>query len=149
MDPSSKPWAGIADAVLSTFLLGGFWYSRAAFGRAWQKEVGLTDDQLGRGLSKVFGGAIVCAAIAALNLAAFIGKDRSFRFGLFAGAAAGIGWVATALVTTYLFERRSGRLMAIDAAYHVLAYSLMGAIIGAWPGATRAGRRSPRRHRPT
>lgn len=133
MDTSSLPWLAIALAVLSTFLLGGAWYSPVAFGKIWQREVGLNDEELRGGMAKVFGGAIFCAAVAALNLAAFIGKERSLRFGLFAGAAAGVGWVATGLVTTYLFERRSRTLMAIDAGYHIVAYSIMGAIIGAWP----------------
>ncbi|MBK7830374.1 MAG: DUF1761 domain-containing protein [Nannocystis sp.] len=43
------------------------------------------------------------------------------------------GWVAPALTTTFLFERRPRRLLAIDAGYHVVTFTLMGAILGAWP----------------
>ena len=36
-------------AAVSSFLLGGLWYSPALFGKAWQREVGLTDEQLAKG----------------------------------------------------------------------------------------------------
>lgn len=67
-----------------------------------------------------------------MNLAFFIGPDASFGFALFAGAAAGLGWVATGMATTFLFERRPAPLIAIDAGYHVVALATMGAILGAW-----------------
>ena len=30
-------------AALATFVLGGLWYSPALFGRAWQREAGVTE----------------------------------------------------------------------------------------------------------
>lgn len=50
----------------------------------------------------------------AASLAAFIG-DGGVVFGVFAGAAAGLTFVAAAVGVTYLFERRSLRLFAINA----------------------------------
>jgi hypothetical protein len=68
----------------------------------------------------------------AFNLAVFMGPKASLSFGLFAGAAAGFGWVASSIGVTYLFERRSLKLFLINAGYHAVAFTLMGAIIGAW-----------------
>lgn len=132
MDPSKLNFLAVAAAAVSSFLLGGLWYSPALFGRRWAALNRLSEEQLRGGAGRAFGGAFVCQLIAAVNLAFFIGADASFGFALFAGAAAGAGWVATGLTTTFLFERRPGALIAIDAGYHVAALAMMGAILGAW-----------------
>ena len=120
-------------AALSSFLIGGVWYSPILFARAWMREAGLKEEELRRGLARTFAGAFVMSVIAAINLAFFLGPDPSVTWGAAAGAPAGVGWVATALATVFLFERRSTTLILIDAGYLAVAYTTMGAIIGAWP----------------
>lgn len=123
-----NPWAVLV-AALSTFLIGGLWYS-LLFAKPWQRAAGVTDDQLRSGAARVFIGSFLLAVVMAVSLAAFIG-DAGFSFGLFAGLAAGVTWVAAALGINYLFERRSLTLFAINAGYNVIAFAIMGAIIGA------------------
>lgn len=121
-------------ATVSTFLLGGIWYAPGVFGRAWMRECGFTEESLKQkgGMGRIFGGSFVLALVMALNLAAFLGDKATLGFGVFAGAAAGFGWVALAFGITYLFERRSLRLFFINAGYHAVAFTMMGAILGAW-----------------
>ena len=59
-------------------------------------------------------------------------EPERFYHGLVVGLLAGLGWVATGLGVTYLFERRPLRLYLIDAGYHVLSFAVMGAILGVW-----------------
>lgn len=127
-------YAAILVAALSNFILGGIWYAPPVFGKAWMRENGFTAESLAQagGMARIFGGAFGLALIMAFNLAAFIGPKASLSFGLLAGAAAGFGWVALALGVTYLFERKSLRLFFINAGYHAVAFTLMGAILGAW-----------------
>jgi hypothetical protein len=132
MDPSQINWLAVLAAAVSSFVLGGLWYSPLLFHRPWKAAVGLDEAQLRRGTGGVFAGAFVCSLIAAVNLGFFLGARPSAGFGTLAGFAAGLGWVATGLTTTYLFERRPGRLTAIDAGYHVVSLTVMGAILGAW-----------------
>lgn len=132
MDPSQVNWLAVLVAALLTFVLGGLWYSPLLFGRAWQRLAGLDDAQAQSKLALTFGGAAVCALIASVNLAFFLGPTATVGFGAGAGAAAGVGWVATGLTTTFLFERRPLALTAIDAGYHAVAYTAMGALLGAW-----------------
>lgn len=125
-------WA-ILVAAVSTFLIGGLWYSPAVFGKAWMKENGFTEESLkGGNMAKIFGLAFFLGLIAAVNLAMFIGPDADVSFGAFAGFAAGFGWVATFVGTHYLFERKSFKLFLINAGYSVVALTVMGIIIGAW-----------------
>jgi Protein of unknown function (DUF1761) len=125
-------WA-ILVASLSTFLLGGIWYSPAVFGKAWMKENGFTEESLkGANMAKIFGLAFFLALISAVNLAMFVGPEADLSFGAFAGFAAGFGWVATFVGTHYLFERKSFKLFLINAGYSIVALTIMGIIIGAW-----------------
>lgn len=121
-------------AALSCFMLGGAWYAPGVFGRAWMRECGFTAELLQKqgGMGRIFATSFVLEYVMAYNLAAFLGPKASLTFGLFAGAAAGIGWVALAFGVTYLFERKSLKLFFINAGYHAVAFILMGGILGAW-----------------
>jgi hypothetical protein len=120
-------------AALSSFVIGGAWYSPILFAKAWQREAGLTDAQLKTQIGKTFAGAFVLSLITAANLAAFLGTHAGIAWGAGAGALAGIGWAAASLATVFLFERRSAMLIVIDGGYLAVSYAVMGAIIGAWP----------------
>jgi hypothetical protein len=74
----------------------------------------------------------VLELIMAFNLAAFIGAESDITFGLIAGFLAGFGWVALGMGVTYLFERKSFRLWAINAGYHLVSFTVMGGIVGVW-----------------
>ena len=133
MDTSFLNYWAILAAALSTFLIGGLWYSPAVFGKAWMKENGFTEESLkGGNMAKIFGLAFFLGLISAINLAMFLGPQADMAFGAGAGFAAGFGWVATFVGTHYLFERKSFKLFLINAGYSVVAMTVMGIIIGAW-----------------
>jgi hypothetical protein len=131
MDIVINPIAVVA-AAASTFILGGLWYS-LLFAKPWQRAAGVTDDQLKTGAPRIFIGSALLALVMAASLAAFIGAGGAV-FGLSAGLAAGVTWVAAAFGINYLFERRPLRLWVINSAYNVLAFGVMGLIIGAIQG---------------
>lgn len=116
-------------ASFTGLLLGYLWYS-VLFAKSWQKLSGVSDNQLKSGMPKRALGSYILTLIMALNLAAFIGPNQSASFGLFAGLAAGLGWVAMAIGSNYLFEHRPLKLYFINAGYNVVLLSLMGLIIG-------------------
>ncbi len=129
MDLSIINYLAVLLAAFSSFLIGGVWYS-ALFAKKWQKLAGVTNQQLKHGMARIFIGSFVLSLIMSLNLAAFIG-DGGLAFGASAGLAVGLGWVATAFGINYLFERKSFQLFLINASYSVVAFTLMGLIIGA------------------
>jgi len=127
-----NPWAVLAAAVL-TFVIGGIWYS-ALFERPWRGLIGVSEAQFAASSPlRIFGLSFVAALIMSLNLALFLSAPNvDVVFGATAGLLAGAGWIAAAMATTYLFERRPMRLWLIDASYHVVALTAMGALLGAW-----------------
>ncbi|HEU5291851.1 MAG TPA: DUF1761 domain-containing protein [Cyclobacteriaceae bacterium] len=117
-------------AALSTFLLGGLWYSPAVFGKAWMKENGFTEESMkGANMFKIFGLAFVLALVSSINLAMFMGPEKDVTMGAAYGFAAGFGWVATFVGMHYLFERKSFKLFLINAGYSIVALTVMGVII--------------------
>src|SRR6188768_1951440 len=120
-------------AALSTFLIGGLWYSPAVFGKAWMRENGFKEEDMkGRNMMKIFGLAFLLAVISAVNLAMFMGPESDPIMGALWGFLAGAGWVATFVGTHYLFERKSFTLFLINAGYSVVALTIMGVILAAW-----------------
>jgi hypothetical protein len=126
-------WLAVGASALSTFLIGGLWYSPAAFGKAWMRENGFKEEDMkNSNMVKIFGLAFLAALVAAINLAMFLGKDVTIANGAMYGFLTGFGWVAMFVGTHYLFERRSFTLFLINAGYSVVALTVMGVIIGAW-----------------
>jgi Protein of unknown function (DUF1761) len=133
MGISHVNFLAVVVAALTSFLIGGLWYSRLLFGTAWMKESGMNEERIKQGnRSAIFGTTFILALIIALNLAVFLQGPPNLAWGMTAGALAGIGWVAAAMGITYLFEQKSGKLFLINAGYHVVTFTIMGAILGAW-----------------
>ncbi len=124
-------YLAVAAAALSSFLLGGIWYS-ALFKNAWIREVNAGADPKGGNMAMIFGLSFVLSLIASFVFAMFLGPDADWKFGAATGFAAGAGWVATSFGINYLFARRSLTLFAIDGGYHTLQFTLIGLVLGAW-----------------
>ncbi|HVS03118.1 MAG TPA: DUF1761 domain-containing protein [Thermoanaerobaculia bacterium] len=120
-------------AALGTFLLGGLWYG-PLFGKAWQRQVGLSDEQMrSANMARTFGMSFVLAFVAAWVFGMFLGPDPAPSFAIGVGVLAGLCWVGASFAINDLFEQRSFRLWAINAGYHTLAFTLYGAVYGLWP----------------
>ncbi len=126
-------YLAVVAAAVSTFLIGGVWYSPLLFHRAWAATNKFTDADLKGGEARIFGFAFLLALVMAANLAAFLGgPDTTVAWGATAGALTGVGWVMPAIATLALFERRSFTYVAINGGYFIVAFIVMGAILGAW-----------------
>jgi hypothetical protein len=137
-------WIAILVAATACFLLGGLWYSPVLFGKAWQRETGLTDERLKQGnMALIFGGSFVLAFLAAWNFANFLGPRPSLVFGTAVGFSAGLLWVTGSFGINYLFERKSFKLFAINGGYHTLQFTIIGAVLASMPCADCAQYASP------
>jgi hypothetical protein len=125
-------WLAVVAAALSSFVLGGIWYS-ALFAKPWMKAAGLTEEQVRGGNPVViFGGSFVLALIASATFAMFLGPRVTLVEGTLYGLCAGLCWVATSFGSTYLFEHRPVSLFLINGGYRTLQFTLIGLILGAW-----------------
>jgi hypothetical protein len=127
-------WLAVVAAALSTFIIGGLWYSPILFGNLWLRANGFTDAQVKKfNKARAFGGAFFLALVMSANLAVFLADSKTtFLWGMTAGALAGVGWVAAGFAVVALFENRSWSYILVNGGYQILALVSMGAILGAW-----------------
>lgn len=133
MDFSQLNFLAILIAALSTFFVGGLWYSPLLFAKVWMKENKLSDEDLkGGNYFKIYGVTFLLALVIATNLSMFYGTEIDGVMGAFYGFLTGFGWVSMSVATTYLFERKSLKLILINCGYHVVTYTMVGFIVGVW-----------------
>lgn len=130
MDFSTISWLGVAVAGVSAMVVGGLWYS-LLFAKVWQRAAGVTDEQLTQNAPLTYVGSLLLAFVMAIVLAPFIAHG-GVGFGLIAGLAVGLGWVAASFGMVALFERRPLAHWLVNAGYAVVSYAVMGVILGAF-----------------
>ena len=125
-------WAVLVCGAASLFI-GGLWYSPFLFGKKWQKEAGLSDEKIkNSNMPVIFISTFLLTVIMALNMAIFFGGQVGFTDGILYGFFTGLFWVSTALGVIYLYERKSLLLWFINGGYHIIVFTVIGGIIGAW-----------------
>lgn len=127
-------WLAVLVSTAAAFALGALWYSKTLFGSAWMQEIGLSEEAIeNSNMAVTFGSTFFLQFIAATGLAAFLGADSNWAYGLHTGLNVALLWIATSFGINYLFEQRSLRLYMINAGYNVLLFAIMGLILGSWP----------------
>lgn len=116
-------------AALAFFVVGMIWYG-ALFGKVWQREAGLTPDQMAGGnMPLIFALCFLFELLIALTLGhQFARSDPSTRGIMMISTGYAIGIMIPATGINYLFQRRSGKLFAIDAGHLLFGMAAMGAV---------------------
>lgn len=132
MNGGAINWLAVVAAAVASFLIGGLWYG-PALGKAWMRASGIDAAKAAQArMGMVFGVSMLLQLVAASVLALFIGADGTAGFAIGASASVGLFWVAPALGVIYLFEQRPFAHWAINAGYQIVAFTVMGIILGLW-----------------
>jgi len=120
--------------ALLSLAVGALWYSPVLFFKAWQKETGLSDEQVAKANPlKTYSLTLLLAWIISYNLAFFLGDSKTnWRWGFAAGLLAGVGWASTTFVIISLFEQRSCKYLLINCGYITVYFALIGFVLGIW-----------------
>jgi len=118
------------------FMLGGLWYSKLLFANPWMKAIGKTEAEC-KAMGSPAPGYIIAfigALLTAFFLATFIGYagGASLVDGAKIGFYAWLGFGITTLAPAYYFEMRPKALLVIYAGYTLVAFVIMGGVLGAW-----------------
>jgi asparagine N-glycosylation enzyme membrane subunit Stt3 len=134
IDPEYINVPAIIVAAVLPFILGGLWYSPLLFGKAWMNVNNFTREEIENSNQiKKFVLSFIFFLLMSANLAGFLASpETDLSFGILAGFLAGFGWVALSFGVIALFEMRSWKYIFINGGYMVVAFVLMGAVLGAW-----------------
>jgi Protein of unknown function (DUF1761) len=117
-------------AAACGFMVGGIWYG-PLFGKIWQREIGLSDEQLKSGNAlKIYGTAFLFSVLSAVMLGHLFAKMgvSEFHTTMMISVGIALGFIVPATGTNYLFGHKSGKLFAIDAGYWIAFYAAMGLV---------------------
>ncbi len=123
-------WAVLA-AAISSFVLGGLWYSPMLFLKPWNKAMGRSEEDNGHP-ARVFGLGFVYALVAATVFAMLLGPTPVLSEAWKAGLLVGFGFVAMSFGINYQFANRPIVAWLIDGGYHTGQFVLYGVILGLW-----------------
>ncbi len=136
MEFSHINFLAVIVATVAAFALGMLWYV-GLFGKLWQRELGMTDEQMkGANMAMIFGSTPVLTFAMALGMAMLWHTQNmdglTWMVGMYHGLFIGLMFVATSMGINYLYQRKSMTLWLIDAGYQVCFMAMIGAILGAW-----------------
>lgn len=117
-------------AAVSSFLVGGLWYSPMLFGKAWNAENGAPPTTAHP--AKVFGVSFVFSLVAAACFGFLVGPSPTLEASVKLGALVGAGFVAASFGINYQFAQRTFKLWLIDGGYHIAQFLLIGLVFGLW-----------------
>jgi hypothetical protein len=126
-------WFAIAAAVVSTFVIGGLWYSPLLFVNSWLKMSGVDKRVFDGGLRKALIADLFSAIATALILNQVIrwSGATGIASGLLVALLVWIGLVASVLITQVTYEHRPFAFFAISSGYRLVTLEVMGAILSA------------------
>ena len=123
-------------AAILYFVIGAAWYAPQLLGNAWMKERGLTPQDIQGGASPaLLGGTFLLILIGCLITGYVVQASGASGIvnGLLTGLFMGIGFVATSIGITFMYESRTLKLFLIDAGYHMTGLIVAGIILALWP----------------
>ena len=125
-------YLAIVVAAVSSFLLGGLWYSPALFLKPWNKAMGRDENSSQGHPARVFGLSFVFALVAAGSFAWLLGPAPDLLTAVYYAILVGIGFVATSFGVNYQFADRPLSGLFIDGGYFTAQFLIYGVILGLW-----------------
>jgi hypothetical protein len=123
-------WLAIVVATLVFFAVGAIWYT-ALFGKAWQREVGLSTEQLtgGRNMMLIMGTCLLLEFVVVLMLGHMFARlQPSDHVKMMMATGFALAIMAPAIGINYLYQRRSLKLFLIDAGHFVVGMIAVGLV---------------------
>lgn len=130
-------WLAIATTTITTFFLGGFWYT--VLSKPWVRMHGYTPEQVAR-MKQLrppplfFGGMIAAYFVLSVVLAVLVKNlaAPSLVNGALLGFLLWLGIALPIVFTAWLASDKRAGVYLIDLSYQLMFLVMCGAILGAW-----------------
>ena len=134
MQSTGFNWLAISVAALAAWILGAIWYG-PLFARAWMDGIGKTKEQVENDytpMKMVF--ALVGYFLAACGITRLLNLSfgSTWLDGVHIALLGAVCLIVPTMAVSEVMEHRPPKLFLINAGYVIVAFIIMGAIIGAW-----------------
>jgi hypothetical protein len=123
-------WLAIVLGALAFFAVGAVWYT-VLFGKAWQRLVGLSEEQLksGANMPLIFALCFLLELLVVTMLGhLFASLQPSDRAKMMMATGFALAIMVPAIGINYLYQRRSLKLFLIDAGHFVVGMAAVGVV---------------------
>ena len=123
-------WLAVVLGTVVFFAVGAIWYS-ALFARPWQREVGLSTEQLtgGRNMMLIMGTCLLLEFVVVLMLGHLFARIQPGDHAkMMMAVGFGLAIMAPAVGINYLYQNKSLKLFLIDAGYFVVGMAAVGLV---------------------
>lgn len=138
LDFGQVNWLPAIVGGVAYFAIGAIWFTPVAFGKAWQRSIGVdpaaTPPQMKPATYVVPLIAYIVAAVATSMLAAATGSD-SFGEGIVLGLVVGVGFAVPLTATEATFDPNKPQpwtWWVITAAYHLVGLLVVAVLVSVW-----------------
>ena len=121
-------WLAVAVGTLAFFAVGALWYG-VLFGKAWQRETGVTERPRGAGVARVMGLTLLAEFVVVLTLGhmfAFLHPGNHAKMMIATGI--GLALMSPAIGIDYVHQGKSLTLFLIDASHFVVGMAVVGLV---------------------
>ena len=118
------------------FVLGAVWYSPLLFQKPWLRLLNINSKTVHpKRMIILMILNFIMIMVMAFFMNVFIVEMNALTLskGWLIGFWIGFGFIATTMMTNYMYEQRPLKLYLIDMMYHLISLALLGLIISAWP----------------
>lgn len=126
-------YVAVLVAAVVANVIGFVWYSKMLFGKSWMKLSGITEAQMKADKNKMqtYGMMFLMSLVMAYVLAHFeqVGGAADMVMGATIAFWAWLGFVATTMFGTNLFDKKPFKLFLINSGYHLASLMAMGAVL--------------------
>lgn len=126
-------YLAVVVAAISSFLLGGIWYSPLMFLKPWAAAMGRSEEDEDGHPAKVFGISFVFALVSAAAFAYWLGPAPQIKAALQSALIVGICFVTMSFGINYQFANRPINALLIDGGYHTGQFLLYATVLSFWP----------------
>ncbi len=138
METVDVNYLAVLIAGIASMVIGGLWYSPILFGKQWMALMGITPEKIaeskGKGMAKLYAMNFVAALLMACVLARFAGllgvSNASSALQL--GFWVWIGFIATVMIGSVLWESKPWKLYFINVSYQLVNLLVTVLIVGLW-----------------
>ena len=127
-------WWAILAAVVSTFVVGGVWYSPALFLNQWLEMAGVEKANFNACLPRALFGDLIASIVMALVLNQVLVSSGAVELprALLMTFLLWLAFVASVLLNSVTYEQKPVRYFAINAGYRLVVMMIMGAVLTFW-----------------
>jgi hypothetical protein len=128
----SISWLAVLVAAIVRFAIGAGWYT-ALFGKRWRELMKVPEGAAQDGFVQAMVVGFITDLVMAYVLARFVAHyDPTLWGGILVGFMAWLGFVATVMAGSIVYEKKPMELIGINGGYQLVTLVVMGAILGVW-----------------